>query len=121
MQVLIYVGAVTILVIFGIMLTRNVMDEKVPARNRQVPLAFLVGAAFLLVTGLAIYQSIFQWIIPIPPAPGVPPPAQVQEVYLLGPALILPSHGFAFAFELVSILLLSALVGAVVVARKDPS
>jgi NADH-quinone oxidoreductase subunit J len=38
-QVLIYVGAVTILVIFGIMLTRNVMDEKVPARNRQVPLA----------------------------------------------------------------------------------
>ena len=120
-QVLIYVGAVTILVIFGIMLTRNVMDEKVPARNRQVPRAFLVGAAFLLVTGLAVYQSIFQWTTVILPAPGVPAPPQVQEVYLLGPALILPSHGFAFAFELVSILLLSALVGAIVVARKDPS
>src|SRR5579864_2913188 len=44
-QVLIYVGAVTVLVIFGIMLTRNVMDEKTRVMNKQVFLALLVAAA----------------------------------------------------------------------------
>ncbi len=120
-QVLIYVGAVTILVIFGIMLTRNVMDEKTPARNNQGFLAFLVGAAFFLITTFALAQSLFQWTNPIPPAPGTAATAYMNDVAALGPALILPSNGFAFAFEFVSILLLSALVGAIVIARKDPS
>jgi NADH:ubiquinone oxidoreductase subunit 6 (subunit J) len=40
---------------------------------------------------------------------------------LLAEALLKPANGFAFAFEFVSVLLLSALIGAVVIARKDPS
>jgi NADH:ubiquinone oxidoreductase subunit 6 (subunit J) len=120
-QVLIYVGAVTILVIFGIMLTRNVMDEKIPARNSQVLISFLVGVSFVLVILFALGQSIFQWTNQ-PPGPGYPAAGStLNDIYALGPALILPSHGFAFAFEFVSILLLSALVGAIVIARKDPS
>ncbi len=120
-QVLIYVGAVTILIIFGIMLTRNVMDEKTPARNTQVHVSLLVGAAFLLITLVAVTQSIFQWTNQ-PAGPGLPAAASaMNDLYALGPALILPSNGFAFAFEFVSILLLSALVGAIVIARKDPS
>jgi len=116
-QVLIYVGAVTILVIFGIMLTRNVMDEKIPARNSQVPLSLLVGASFLFVVLFALYQ----WVtLPPGPAPAAAPDL-MNNLYALGPALILPTNGFAFAFEFVSILLLSALVGAIVIARKDPS
>lgn len=119
-QVLIYVGAVTILIIFGIMLTRNVMDEKTPARNNQVLFSLLVGAAFLLITLVALSQSIFQWTYQ-PPGFGLPASASgMNDIYALGPALILPSNGFAFAFEFVSILLLSALVGAIVIARKDP-
>ncbi len=120
-QVLIYVGAVTILVIFGIMLTRNVMDEKTPARNSQVPLSLLVGASFLFVTLFALVQSIFQWSDQPPGTLASPAASAMNNVYALGPALILPSNGFAFAFEFVSILLLSALVGAIVIARKDPS
>ena len=74
-----------------------------------------------MVTLFAVAQSVFQWTNQ-PTGPGVPPPSAIMnDVYALGPALILPSNGFAFAFEFVSILLLSALVGAIVIARKDPS
>jgi NADH:ubiquinone oxidoreductase subunit 6 (subunit J) len=49
------------------------------------------------------------------------PNSYQNDVASLGAALLKPQNGFAFAFEFVSVLLLSALVGAVVVARKDPT
>jgi len=129
-QVLIYVGAVTVLVIFGIMLTRNVMDDKTRVMNRQVVLAVL---AALAVTGIAFYTvgtSPFAVgdhpsaaMAALSPGSSQAPAAdgsRLSEVYSLGPELLRPDRGFAFAFEFVSILLLSALVGAIVIARKDP-
>jgi len=118
-QVLIYVGAVTVLVIFGIMLTRDVMDEKIKIMNQQAALSVIVALAVTLVVFLSLVQSPFM--------AGEHPaalltqliPANSGDVYALGPELIRPDRGFAFAFELVSILLLSALVGAIVIARKD--
>jgi NADH-quinone oxidoreductase subunit J len=128
-QVLIYVGAVTVLVIFGIMLTRNVMDEKAKAMNTQLLPALAVAIVLGLITFLAVSNSSFQWTdhptAAMKTASSIPSPAPVEvkanDVYTLGPELISPDNGFAFAFELVSILLLSALVGAIVVARKDPT
>ena len=130
-QVLIYVGAVTVLMIFGIMLTRDVMDEKTRAMNRQVFLSAVVavGIGFILVK--AIGQSAFQAndhptaVVAIAATDNgqasTASPAGASDVYALGPELIRPDRGFAFAFEFVSILLLSALVGAIVIARKDPA
>ena len=126
-QVLIYVGAVTVLVIFGIMLTRNVMDEKAKAMNTQLLPALAVAIVLGLITFLAVSNSSFQWTdhptAAMKTASSIPSPAPAEvkanDVYTLGPELISPDNGFAFAFELVSILLLSALVGAIVVARKD--
>ncbi|HVZ79444.1 MAG TPA: NADH-quinone oxidoreductase subunit J [bacterium] len=116
-QVLIYVGAVTVLIIFGIMLTRRVMDEHNPAMNRQVAGALLVVAAFALMLYMAIQYSSFQ-SAGLPMVTGASPYA--NDVVLLSDALLQRQNGFAFSFEFVSVLLLSALVGAVVVARKDP-
>ena len=118
-QVLIYVGAVTVLVIFGIMLTRNVMDERIKTMNNQALLSMVIAMAVTLVAFLALIQSPF--------VAGDHPVALLSQaasngsgdVYALGPELIRPDKGFAFAFELVSVLLLSALVGAIVIARKD--
>ena len=130
-QVLIYVGAITILIIFGIMLTRKVMDDNARVMNRQVFLSVLAA--------LAVAGILFSVIGRTPLGPeGKPSPAaysqaggptgvqgQVPEgvqndVNSLAEALLRPQNGFLFAFEFVSILLLSALVGAMVVARKDP-
>jgi NADH-quinone oxidoreductase subunit J len=132
-QVLIYVGAVTVLIIFGIMLTRQVMDEKARVMNNQVLLSLIVAAAVLFVLFMAVGHSTFQnnnhplstAVESSQPSTGAPSPPEAasytNDVSILGTALLRPDKGYAFAFELVSILLLSALVGAVVVARKDPS
>ena len=124
-QVLIYVGAVTVLIIFGIMLTRNVMDEKTRVMNSQGLWAVLVAFLVMGVSFAAIAKSPFiatDHALAGVSATAAPETAPAQsDVYTLGPELIRPDKGFAFAFEFVSILLLSALVGAIVIARKDPA
>lgn len=132
-QVLIYVGAVTVLIIFGIMLTRRVMDDQARVMNNQVFLSLVVAAAVLFALFKVITHSDFQnnnhpasmaVATSAEPAqattPQTPAESYQNDVASLGAALLKPQFGFAFAFEFVSVLLLSALVGAVVVARKDP-
>ncbi len=134
-QVLIYVGAVTVIIIFGISLTRNLMDDRAKAMNRQLLFAVLAAAVLTVILFAAIHQSSFvtqehpmavtlgtvtsdtQSMTAV--EAGASP--VFQSVGYLADALLLPQNGFAFAFEFVSILLLSALVGAIVIARKDPS
>lgn len=125
-QVLIYVGAVTVILIFGIMLTRNVMEARQRVFHRQAFLAALVGLALTAFAVQAVRESDFLRNSPpsaqatLHPAGASEAPAGVRsDVYLLGPELLDPKKGFVFAFELVSILLLSALVGAIVVARQE--
>src|SRR5579871_7044339 len=130
-QVLIYVGAVTVLIIFGIMLTRRVMDDTARVMNNQVLISFVEAAAVMVDMFMVVGNSSFQ-SNNHPPEAAVSAPVNetqnpepsapyVDEVALLAGGLLKPQNGFAFAFEFVSVLLLSALVGAVVVARKDPS
>jgi NADH:ubiquinone oxidoreductase subunit 6 (subunit J) len=131
-QVLIYVGAVTVLIIFGIMLTRRVMDDDAKTMNKQALLSLVAAVAFGLILFSVLQRANLQGNErPVPVVAAVsadgaqPAPAPVasypSDVVLLSEALLKPQNGFAFAFEFVSVLLLSALVGAVVVARKDPA
>ncbi len=136
-QVLIYVGAVTVLLIFGIMLTREVMSDKAKVLNHQAPLSVMVAGILSIAALFAVESSVSKWSdhsasslgkptstvsanrLPLDSSgnPSVNP--QGYDVNALGLELIRPDKGYAFAFELVSILLLSALVGAIVIARKD--
>jgi len=132
-QVLIYVGAVTILIIFGIMLTRNVMDEKTKVINNQFFFAIVVALFFIGIAFKAVSHSPFQGNnhptvlagqnnenLVMAPVSG-PEEVKRTDVYALGSELLSTGKGFGYAFEFVSILLLSVLVGAIVVARKEPS
>ena len=132
-QVLIYVGAVTVLIIFGISLTRNVMATTTRAFNRQILLSITVAVVLGAIVIAAIQVSSFVGINhPLSQVTGLnlesavatdvnsSSVAQTGASYL-AEALLKPVNGFAFAFEFVSVLLLSALVGAIVIARKDPS
>jgi NADH-quinone oxidoreductase subunit J len=104
-QILIYVGAVVILFLFGIMLTanpgRNVVD------NDQKAMAALVAVAIFVVLAVGIVSSFgnrkLNFEVAFPTAK-------------LGRALFTT---WALPFEAVSILLLAALVGAIVLARRD--
>jgi len=104
-QVLIYVGAIVVLVLFALMLTkapigREALDNQQRVAAAVVSLGVLAGLAFLI-------QGAFH---------GARIDVQGTKTVQMGASLF---SGFVLPFEVVSILLLAALIGAVVIARKD--
>jgi NADH-quinone oxidoreductase subunit J len=110
-QVVVYIGAIAILMIFAIMLTRKMMQDSGPQVNKNAWLAALLG--FGVFAGLTI-------ILLNSGADSTPLPAlaaDIDPISELGFALVSPS-AFIIPFELASVLLLAALIGAIVVAWK---
>ncbi|MFH1800704.1 MAG: NADH-quinone oxidoreductase subunit J [Candidatus Omnitrophota bacterium] len=107
-QVLLYVGAVVTLVIFAIMLTEHLAGKTVRQNNSQsLPaMAGLLGFV-LLVTALILKTP---W--PVTPA------ALKAKVSVMGLGKALMGT-YVFPFEVISIVLIAALIGTVVIAKKD--
>ena len=107
-QVLTYVGGVVTLMVFGVMVTRRHGGAEAPAESDSDEKGFIFAAALFVVLALAIYKS------PLPvTATGVAPTTAQLARALLDDYLI--------SFEVLSLLLLAAIVGAVVLARRrDP-
>lgn len=105
-QVLIYVGALAILILFAIMLTRDLRDRNAHVNAAQWPLALVVAAAFFAVLGALLLQA--SW-------PTVTASVTGDQVVALGQALVGP---YALPFEVASVLLLVAAVGAIVIVRE---
>jgi NADH-quinone oxidoreductase subunit J len=110
-QVVIYIGAIAILIIFAVMLTRTLVDNFSKQLNAQWWLAGLVALA--LFAGLAYMLGSWEgFSSPMPPlAVGADPLRQ------LGVALVSP-NAYLIPFELASVLLLGALIGAIMIARE---
>ena len=106
-QVVIYVGAIAILMMFVIMLTRREMRDRGPQTGKQWPWAAVL--AVLLFGGLV--WMVQQMSLAAAPAGAVPE----NSIAELGKALVSP-NGFVIPFEVASVLLLAALIGAVYVA-----
>jgi NADH-quinone oxidoreductase subunit J len=107
-QLLLYVGAISVLIIFAIMLSRQLMSPDYQSRNEQ----WLIGlvAAIGLFAVLAFVLLSVSW----PVSPSEVPPGAIAA---LGYALVSPNH-FVLVFEVASVLLLVALVGSVIIARE---
>ncbi|HQZ69935.1 MAG: NADH-quinone oxidoreductase subunit J [Anaerolineae bacterium] len=130
-QVLVYVGAISVLILFAIMLTEDVMGDEHP-NNGQVglaiilltPLIFLLGkwgftanwpvkaAAILPRSGLSVDAAT---------AAALPGALKTGDAFLVPDSVaylgrVLMTEHF-LAFEVVSVVLLVALVGAIVIAR----
>ena len=112
LQIVVYAGAIMVLVIFVIMLL-NLGDERalVQRINFRVLIGVTVAIAFLLEL---LY--IFTGIGSESPAPGMHPDAiSLGTVESMGSALF---GQYVYPFEITSLLLLAAIVGAVILARK---
>ncbi len=109
-QVLVYVGGVVTLMIFGVMVTRRHDGITVTLESTRSGRAGVVALALFGVVAFAVRTT------PGLDVPTAPPALTTAD---LGRALLV-DH--VFAFEAVSFLLLGAIVGAIVIARrKDPS
>lgn len=107
-QLFIYLGAIGILIIFAIMLTRGVMRQPMPRANEQWWLAALLAVVLLGVLVLLVYQNV---------RVTVAAPVPENTIHILGLALVDP-EGFALPFEVASVLLVMALIGAVTIVRE---
>lgn len=105
-QVLIYIGAISILIIFAIMLTRRLMDPQQPRFNSQWGL--VGGFAALLFVGLAAVVTRVAW--PVAAAAPVADPIGRLGADFVGP--------YTVPFEVASVLLVVALIGAIIIARE---
>jgi NADH-quinone oxidoreductase subunit J len=108
-QVVIYIGAIAILFIFAVMLTRKEMRD----RGAQLNQGWWLGAVVAALTFGGLYLLLSSWS-PLGRLPGPIPPG-FDAVGALGNALVAPD-GFVLPFEVASVLLVAALVGAVYVA-----
>jgi NADH-quinone oxidoreductase subunit J len=109
-QVLIYAGAITVLILFALMLTaQTVMRE--PRHTRETKLAAAVVSGVLFFAVLAPNLTRAGWnVLPLPA--GAPP----DTLRPLAQGLL---GSYLLAFEVASVLLLVALVGAVVLAKEE--
>ena len=114
-QVLIYVGAISILILFAIMLTRHVTGEGIRQLYQRWWIALLVAAALF---GLLIAPTVtgYSWNTVPPATPDQA--ATISSSVQIGTAFM---REYLLPFEIASVLLLVALIGAIVIAFEERS
>ncbi|MGE7761875.1 NADH-quinone oxidoreductase subunit J [Peribacillus sp. NPDC097895] len=106
-QILIYSGAITIVMLFGIMLTKHQESDE-PAKGGWGKFTLLLAIAGFAV---AVYLGIYNLDIPVQPTA-----LHEENTKQIGIELF---SKYVIPFEVMSVLLLVALVGAIVLAKKD--
>ena len=110
-QIVVYVGGIIVLIIFSIFLTQQT-GEKLPKQNlnRTLFSALAVFCGFAI-TIVQVFQHQFVLSTTSPIAP---------TVFNIGTQMMdIDKSGYALPFEVISILLLAALVGCIVIAIKN--
>lgn len=111
-QVLVYIGAIAILIIFAVMLTRSMTGMR-ELFNRQWWLSAVVGVLFFILLTAAV-------ILPVWGVNGSqgnqPVSDEVATTQDLGVALV-SGNQYVLPFEVASLLLTGAMIGAIVIAR----
>ena len=110
-QVFVYVGAIAVLILFAIMLTPDVSGESATPIFRQRWIGLVIAAAlFGMLLAPALYIQ-FQGMLP--PAPADAPIASSTEI---GASFV---REYVLPFELASVLLLAAMIGAIVIGLDE--
>jgi NADH-quinone oxidoreductase subunit J len=113
-QVVVYIGAIAILFIFAVMLTRKDMRDQGAQQNRN----WWVGALLSILTFAGLLVLLQSWTGMSKTAAAIP--SDFDAVSALGNALVSPD-AYVLPFEVASVLLVAALVGAVYVAFNPRS
>lgn len=106
-QLLVYIGGINVLIIFGIMLTNRISSVRLSQTNVQQGIGGVVGLWTFIMLTVVITKT--QWY----QSPGIEPSS---TVYGLGTLLMTK---YLLPFEAASILLLGALIGAAILSRQE--
>lgn len=106
-QILIFVGAIMTLIIFAIMLTFKITDKNLKQHNEQRGLSLLISGSLC-----AFLIFIFSFFKSVPSAGSLKSP----ELADIGKELLIK---YALPFELISVILLAVLIGAIVISNKE--
>ena len=108
-QLLVYVGAIAVLIVFVILLTRGRESNSPPLSRAALPITgLLVAACLFAVLAWAVFHS-----FAVHPAGTPATPATVRE---LGAVLM---DGYVLPLEVIGLMLTAALIGAVIIAMKE--
>ena len=111
-QVLLYTGGVITLMLFGVMLTRRLSGVHITHGSKNIAIGVIASVAVLGLVSAAIYKDPMTQV-----AHAGPFPADTEAIG----ALFLTPDKLMLPFEVLSILLLAAMIGAITLARKvDP-
>lgn len=106
-QVLIYLGAIVVLFLFGIMLTRSPMEGELEFDRNQIVMGLVVAVPLAGLLGWALWDTFEDTALEV---------SAVQRTAEVGDSIF---GQYLVPFEALSMLLLAALIGAIVLARKD--
>lgn len=107
-QVLIYVGAVTVLLIFAIMMTAKIYSPSLRQFNEQVVPGLIIVGTILVVTLWVLSRT--AWKVSEDVFAGQ------STTMAIGKSLLTT---YVLPFEVVSVVLIAALIGAIIIARRD--
>jgi NADH-quinone oxidoreductase subunit J len=117
-QILIYAGAVTILILFALMLTRTGRNVDSNPTNRQWLIALLICA--LVGAGIILAVTISPHAVADTGNGAGQLPANINNVVRIGQLLYSPTdYSYVLPFEIASVVLLVAIVGAIVIGREE--
>jgi len=105
-QILVYVGAISILLILGIMMTRGVQQGS-PSNKFRIP-AFLIAIVFFGVMSFSMLNTTWHSSVTPPVTPTAP--ALAENLF--------SENGFILPVEIAGVLLLAAIIGAIAIARE---
>ncbi len=104
-QMLVYVGGILVLLLFGVMLTHKIYDLDLKSETNQLASGLIVGVGLFVILAATALRS--QWAA-VPRAPS-PTTSAIGQLFM---------GRYLLPFEAASILLLVALVGAAMIVRR---
>ncbi len=117
-QILIYAGAVTILILFALMLTRITGRPITNPTNKLWPVAFIISV--LVGLGIIFAVTLSPHAVADVSSGANQIPTNVNNVVRIGQLLYSPSsYSYVLPFEIASLVLLVAIIGAIVIGRED--
>ncbi|HBB92159.1 MAG: hypothetical protein A2X22_01020 [Bacteroidetes bacterium GWF2_49_14] len=109
-QLVLYAGGIVVLIIFSILLTSHISHKFAKPEAMRLVMGLIVGVSGFALSTIAILQFAFKET----ENAAIKVDMQAIGTQLLGTG----KNGYALPFEVISVLLLAAMIGAIVVAKK---